>query len=133
MLRTRGLSSRASAVLSALDIPTEGTSEIPGVYDGAWGGSGELLESRCPATGEVLARVKSVGYFSTSMELAVGLIYCRHVEIGDREGAQDRYWEVARGVQGAQACPCSAAWRNPATDPRGYCEQGQFSPSGFYG
>lgn len=54
----RALSSRASAVLGALDIPAD--SEVPGVYDGAWAGSGEVLESVCPATGEVLARVKSV-------------------------------------------------------------------------
>jgi hypothetical protein len=57
---TRSLSSRASAILSALDLPTDGTSEVPGVYDGAWGGSGDVLESRCPATGEILARVKTV-------------------------------------------------------------------------
>jgi aldehyde dehydrogenase family 7 protein A1 len=56
----RPLSSRASAVLDALDIPTSGTAEVSGVYDGAWGGSGDILESRCPATGEVLARVKTV-------------------------------------------------------------------------
>lgn len=54
----RGLSSRASAVLSALDIRTE--TELLGVYDGEWAGSGDLLESVCPTTGEVLARVKSV-------------------------------------------------------------------------
>lgn len=54
----RMLSTRASAILSALDIPT--TQEVPGVYDGTWGGTGDLLESVCPATGEVLARVQSV-------------------------------------------------------------------------
>ena len=55
----RQLSSRASAVLSALDIPTTGQ-ELDGVYDGEWKGSGKVLESVCPTTGEVLARVKSV-------------------------------------------------------------------------
>jgi aldehyde dehydrogenase family 7 protein A1 len=59
-LAQRALSSRATAVLSALDIPTGDATELPGVYDGTWGGSGEVFESRCPATGEVLARVKSV-------------------------------------------------------------------------
>ncbi|KAL0061679.1 hypothetical protein AAF712_011485 [Marasmius tenuissimus] len=54
----RSLSSRASGVLSALNIPTSG--EIHGVYDGQWGGSGEIMESVCPTTGEVLARVKTV-------------------------------------------------------------------------
>ena len=55
---SRSLSSRASTVLGALDIPADG--ELQGVYDGAWSGSGEVLESVCPSTGEVLARVKSV-------------------------------------------------------------------------
>ena len=58
---SRRLSSRASAVLSALDIPTTPT-ELPGVYDGEWKGSGEVFQSVCPATGEVLAHVKSVSY-----------------------------------------------------------------------
>ncbi|KAI6145038.1 NAD-aldehyde dehydrogenase [Pisolithus tinctorius] len=53
----RGLSSRASNILGALDIPN--SYEIPGVYDGRWKGSGETLESVCPTTGEVLARVRS--------------------------------------------------------------------------
>jgi aldehyde dehydrogenase family 7 member A1 len=48
-------------VLSALDIPTTPT-ELPGVYDGEWKGSGEAFQSVCPATGEVLAHVKSVSY-----------------------------------------------------------------------
>ena len=56
--RVRTLSSRASAVLSALDIPTN--TDLPGVYDGLWGGTGDVLESVCPTTGEVLARVTSV-------------------------------------------------------------------------
>ena len=33
--------------------------ELPGVYDGQWGGSGEVMESVCPTTGEVLARVRT--------------------------------------------------------------------------
>lgn len=53
----RALSTRASTILSALDIST--TQEIPGVYDGQWGGSGEIQNSVCPTTGEVLARVKT--------------------------------------------------------------------------
>ncbi|KAI0317811.1 NAD-aldehyde dehydrogenase [Amylostereum chailletii] len=55
---SRALSTRASTILSALDIPTTPT-EINGVYDGEWKGSGEPFESVCPTTGEVLARVKS--------------------------------------------------------------------------
>ena len=57
-LNVRNLSARASAVLGALDIST--TTEVPGVYDGRWGGTGDILESVCPTTGEVLARVQSV-------------------------------------------------------------------------
>ncbi|KAH0831150.1 NAD-aldehyde dehydrogenase [Lanmaoa asiatica] len=53
----RYLSARASTILGALDIPF--TTEVPGVYDGRWGGTGDILESVCPTTGEVLARVQS--------------------------------------------------------------------------
>jgi aldehyde dehydrogenase family 7 protein A1 len=55
---SRSLSSRAANILSALDIPTAG--EVNGVYDGEWKGSGDLVSSLCPTTGEVLARVKTV-------------------------------------------------------------------------
>jgi aldehyde dehydrogenase family 7 protein A1 len=55
---SRHLSTRVATVLNALDLPTN--AEIPGVYDGTWGGSGDLLESKCPTTGEVLGRVKTV-------------------------------------------------------------------------
>ena len=55
---TRHLSTRAATILNALDLSTN--VEIPGVYDGSWGGSGDLLESKCPTTGEVLGRVKTV-------------------------------------------------------------------------
>ena len=55
----RPLSSRASAVLKALDLPTDGQT-VQGVYDGSWGGSGPVVETTCPATGEVLARVVTV-------------------------------------------------------------------------
>lgn len=55
---SRHLSTRAASILNALDLPTN--AEIPGVYDGTWGGTGDLLESKCPTTGEVLGRVKTV-------------------------------------------------------------------------
>ncbi len=54
----RGLSTRASDILTSLGISS--TAEVSGVYDGKWGGSGELMQSICPTTGEVLARVKTV-------------------------------------------------------------------------
>ncbi|KAI0694506.1 NAD-aldehyde dehydrogenase [Cytidiella melzeri] len=55
---TRLLSTRASTILNALDLTASSSGTIPGVYDGQWGGSGEIMESVCPATGEVLARVQ---------------------------------------------------------------------------
>ncbi|KAF5355393.1 hypothetical protein D9757_012547 [Collybiopsis confluens] len=54
---SRLLSTRASEILSALNLST--TNEINGVYDGEWKGSGEIQESVCPTTGEILARVKT--------------------------------------------------------------------------
>lgn len=69
----RNLSARASAVLGALDIPV--STEVPGVYDGRWGGSGDILESVCPTTGEVLARVQSVRpLYPIAITSAAGLI-----------------------------------------------------------
>jgi len=53
----RRLSTRASAILSSLDIST--TEEISGVYDGQWRGSGDIYSSVCPTTGETLAYVKT--------------------------------------------------------------------------
>ena len=65
-VQRRLLSKRASAVLSALDIhQTEWP--LPGVYDGRWGGSGEVFESVCPATGEVLARVQGVSVLDSQL------------------------------------------------------------------
>lgn len=61
----RSLSSRASAILSSLDIST--SKELPGVYDGQWKGSGDVFESVCPTTGEILARVQSVSVINYSL------------------------------------------------------------------
>jgi len=55
----RLLSSRASAILSSLDL-LDSHNELPGVFDGEWKGSGEVLESTCPSTRETLACIKSV-------------------------------------------------------------------------
>ena len=54
----RALSTRASTILQALNIPAN--EELPGVYDGSWKGSGDVLQSVCPTTGEVIAKVRSV-------------------------------------------------------------------------
>ena len=67
---SRHLSTRAATILNALDLPTN--AEIPGVYDGVWGGSGDVLESKCPTTAEVLGRVKTVrGYLQLKDELTL--------------------------------------------------------------
>lgn len=55
----RYLSSRAGRVLSALDLPGPETA-LSGVYDGQWKGSGEEMVSKCPATGEVIGRIRTV-------------------------------------------------------------------------
>ena len=58
----RGLSNRVAGILSSLNIPDP--TQIPGVYDGEWKGSGEILNSVCPTTGELIGSVCSVGFFS---------------------------------------------------------------------
>ena len=58
-IQRRLLSARAANILAAVDIEPSGQ-PVPGVYDGQWHGSGEVYESVCPATGEVLAHVQSV-------------------------------------------------------------------------
>lgn len=58
---SRALSSRASAVLISLGLPTSGE-PVAGVYHAhgqGWHGSGELHESKSPATGETLARIRT--------------------------------------------------------------------------
>jgi len=61
-MSARPLSTRASQVLAAVGLPT-GEQVIPGVFDGKWGGSGAVIETKCPATGEILARVQTVSLF----------------------------------------------------------------------
>lgn len=59
-------------MLGALDIPTTPT-ELPGVYDGEWKGSGDVFQSVCPATGEVLANVKSVRLYHNAPRVPIHL------------------------------------------------------------
>ncbi|KAI9513438.1 NAD-aldehyde dehydrogenase [Russula earlei] len=94
----RLLSSRASAVLSALDIPTTPT-ELPGVYDGEWKGSGDLLQSVCPATGEVLADVKS----ASPAELHGALERTREAYIYFRSIPAPRRGDIIRQIREALA------------------------------
>ncbi|KAH9077643.1 NAD-aldehyde dehydrogenase [Lactarius deliciosus] len=95
---TRRLSSRASSVLGALDIPTTPT-ELPGVYDGEWKGSGDILQSVCPTTGEVLAHVKS----ASPAELHAALERTREAYVHFRSIPAPRRGEIIRQIREALA------------------------------
>ncbi|EDR10267.1 NAD-aldehyde dehydrogenase [Laccaria bicolor S238N-H82] len=94
---SRTLSSRASNVLASLDIST--THEISGVYDGEWRGSGDLVSSTCPTTGEVLARVKT----ATPEELHAALERTREAYIHFRNVPAPRRGEILRQIREALA------------------------------
>ncbi|KIM41628.1 hypothetical protein M413DRAFT_445600 [Hebeloma cylindrosporum] len=92
---SRALSTRASTILSSLDIPTTG--EIPGVYNGSWEGSGDVLTSTCPATGEELARVVS----ASPKELHETLERTREAYKGFRNIPAPRRGELLRQIREA--------------------------------
>jgi len=94
----RLLSSRASAVLSALDIPTTPV-ELPGVYDGEWKGSGDVLQSVCPATGEILANVRS----ASPAELHGALERTKEAYVYLRSLPAPRRGEIIRQIRAALA------------------------------
>ncbi|KAJ7704312.1 NAD-aldehyde dehydrogenase [Mycena rosella] len=94
---TRSLSSRAANILSALDIPTTG--EVCGVYDGEWKGTGDLVSSVCPTTGEILARVKT----ASPEELHVALSKAREAYSFFRNVPAPRRGEILRQIRGALA------------------------------
>jgi len=94
---TRNLSSRAAAVLSALDIPT--STELSGVYDGQWRGTGDIITSVCPTTGEVLAHVKS----ATPQELHDAIERSREAYNMFRHIPAPRRGEILRQVREALA------------------------------
>ncbi|KAL5514869.1 hypothetical protein ACEPAG_2185 [Sanghuangporus baumii] len=96
---TRCLSSRASGVLGALDIPTSDGVELSGVYDGTWGGSGEVFESVCPATGEVLARVRS----ASPQEMQTTLSKTREAFQTFRDVPAPKRGEILRQIREALA------------------------------
>ncbi|KAI0074603.1 NAD-aldehyde dehydrogenase [Panus rudis PR-1116 ss-1] len=95
---TRALSSRASSILNALDIPTDGK-ELPGVYDGEWRGNGEVFESVCPTTGEVLARVRS----ASPEDLQLALERTREAYTLIRDVPAPRRGELVRQIREALA------------------------------
>ncbi|KAF7440052.1 hypothetical protein PC9H_000394 [Pleurotus ostreatus] len=91
----RGLSTRASDILTSLGISS--TTEVSGVYDGKWGGSGELMQSVCPTTGEVLARVKT----ATPQELHEALEKTREAYVFFRNIPAPRRGELLRQIREA--------------------------------
>ena len=106
---SRTLSSRASNVLASLDIST--THEISGVYDGEWRGSGDLVSSTCPTTGEVLARVKT----ATPEELHIALERTREAYTHFRSKSELR--SIAYSLISQEfRCACASSWGNPAAD-----------------
>ncbi|KII91733.1 hypothetical protein PLICRDRAFT_38570 [Plicaturopsis crispa FD-325 SS-3] len=93
----RVLSSRASGILASLDIAS--SEEIPGVYDGQWKGSGEIFESICPTTGEILARVRS----ATPEELQEALENTKAASREFRSIPAPRRGEILRQIRVALA------------------------------
>jgi hypothetical protein len=92
----RGLSNRASAILSSLDIST--SKELPGVYDGTWKGSGEVLRSVCPTTGEILGFIRSVSPF-IFLSLALS-----DVSLGHTSGTARHSGKVPRSIPVLPRC-----------------------------
>ena len=66
--RAVGRAVSAAATLKALGIKATN----PGVFDGAWSGSGELLQSISPNNGQVLASVRTAtpGEYERALERA---------------------------------------------------------------
>ena len=93
----RRLSTRAAAVLSALDIPT--STELSGVYDGQWRGAGDIIQSVCPTTGEILAHVKS----ATPQELHDAIEKSREAYNTFRHMPPPRRGEILRQLREALA------------------------------
>jgi len=85
-------------VLGALDIPTTPT-ELHGVYDGEWKGSGDILRSICPTTGEVLAHVKT----ASPAELHAALERTREAYVYFRSITAPRRGEIIRQIREALA------------------------------
>ncbi|KAF9445041.1 NAD-aldehyde dehydrogenase [Macrolepiota fuliginosa MF-IS2] len=91
----RALSTRASNILSALGISPEG--EIHGVYDGQWRGSGEIMTSTCPTTGEELARIRT----ATKEELREALERTREAYTIFRNVPAPKRGEILRQIREA--------------------------------
>ncbi|GJJ14509.1 hypothetical protein Clacol_008773 [Clathrus columnatus] len=93
----RRLSSRARNVLSSLDFSEKQSDTIPGVYDGEWRGSGEIFESVCPSTREVIGRIRS----GTPDELQATLSKTREAYRKFRLLPPPRRGEIVRQIRNA--------------------------------
>ena len=106
---TRVLSTRASAILSSVGIPTSG--EISGVYDGQWKGSGDLFSSICPTTGETLATVRT----ASPEELHEVLERTREAYIQFRSNRLPPHISHFTVIShsAVDRCTCTPSWRTP--------------------
>lgn len=76
---TRSLSTQATRILTRLDLPTDPSKPIAGVYNGTWQqGAGETLSSYNPTNGELLATVSSASSAQTEETLAAARDAYRH-------------------------------------------------------
>ncbi|EJD02030.1 succinate-semialdehyde dehydrogenase [Fomitiporia mediterranea MF3/22] len=95
----RALSSRASRVLANLDLPTSDSAELPGVYDGVWGGSGDVFDSVCPTTGETLARIRT----ASPNEMQTALSKSREAFLYFRKTPAPKRGDILRQIREALA------------------------------
>ncbi|EIW69829.1 hypothetical protein TREMEDRAFT_61600 [Tremella mesenterica DSM 1558] len=90
----RHLSARATRVLSALNLPVDG-SRLRGVYDNQWRGSGPEVISRCPSTGEILGRVTT----ATEVETRNALARTKEASLAIRKMPGPKRGEVIRQMR----------------------------------
>ncbi|KAF6751728.1 succinate-semialdehyde dehydrogenase [Ephemerocybe angulata] len=93
----RSLSTRASNILSKFSIRPD--AELKGVYDGTWRGSGEVIQSVCPTTGEVLANVRT----ASPAEVQETLAKTREAYVKWRNEPAPRRGEILRQIREALA------------------------------
>ena len=122
---SRLLSTRASTVLSALDLTPSSNGTISGVYGGRWGGSGDVLDSVCPATGELLAQVQGVrDCIETFWRCKANNTRTCLLVVGISTRAANCFGKVARSVRVLPGCACAQERRHIEANPGGSCCQG---------
>ncbi|KAF9034694.1 NAD-aldehyde dehydrogenase [Hymenopellis radicata] len=93
--KARALSTRASGIMASLGL--EDSAELCGVYDGEWKGSGEVITSVCPTTGEVLARIKT----ASPEEVQQSIVKSREAYKSFRNVPAPRRGEILRQIREA--------------------------------